>query len=597
MAGYIGDIPVPQATQTRQSFTATASQTSFPTIGYTEGFFDCHLNGVKLLAGVDFNVGGGNGSDVILATGAALNDILEVTIFDTFTTSSATFTGTTTFADGGNIITATAGTDNVRLGENAGNSIASGGNLNVTIGKDAGTAITTGTDNTFVGSNAGDALIDSDHNVAIGHQALTADTKGSKSTAVGAFSLNVQNHSSATDSHNTAVGYAAGGAMTTGTGNTFLGALAGDDCVDGVSNVAIGHGALSADAANQNTAVGVAALEVNTASEATAIGYHAGKANTTGVNFTAVGKQALEDNTTGASNTAVGLVALADNTTGQSNTGMGVASLRYNTTGNYNSAFGHNALFNNTTAAENTAVGYAALYTATTGASNAAFGKDALFDLTTGDHNSGLGQNALTNVTTGSYNVGSARGGEAITTGDGNVCIGYQANTPAADTNYAICLGQQVTGVGSSNFTFGLGATDSNIAFGATSITAPSDIRLKEDIQDATAGLGFIKDLRPVTFRWKQEQDVPSDMNAHVSGSTKRVMNEYYNHGFIAQEVKAVIDSHSNIKDGFDMWTEDEADGRQRIGDASLMPIMVKAVQELSTALDAALARIKVLEG
>jgi len=95
MAGYVGNIPVPQSTQTRQSFTATASQTSFPTIGYTEGFFDCHLNGVKLLAGVDFNVGGGNGSDVILATGAALNDILEVTIFDTFNTSSGTFSSTT----------------------------------------------------------------------------------------------------------------------------------------------------------------------------------------------------------------------------------------------------------------------------------------------------------------------------------------------------------------------------------------------------------------------------------------------------------------------------------------------------------------------
>ena len=27
------------------------------------------------------------------------------------------------------------------------------------------------------------------------------------------------------------------------------------------------------------------------------------------------------------------------------------------------------------------------------------------------------------------------------------------------------------------------------------------------------------------------------------------------NHGFIAQEVKAVIDNHSDIKDGFDMWT------------------------------------------
>ena len=93
MAGYIGDIPVPQATQTRQSFTATASQTSFPTIGYTAGFIDVYLNGVKILDGVDYTAT--NGSDVVLTTGAALNDILEVTIFDTFTTSSASFANAT----------------------------------------------------------------------------------------------------------------------------------------------------------------------------------------------------------------------------------------------------------------------------------------------------------------------------------------------------------------------------------------------------------------------------------------------------------------------------------------------------------------------
>jgi len=79
MAGYIGDIPVPQATQTRQTFTATASQTSFPTIGYTAGFIDVYLNGVKILDGVDYTAT--NGSDVVLTTGATLNDILEVTIF------------------------------------------------------------------------------------------------------------------------------------------------------------------------------------------------------------------------------------------------------------------------------------------------------------------------------------------------------------------------------------------------------------------------------------------------------------------------------------------------------------------------------------
>jgi hypothetical protein len=34
------------------------------------------------------------------------------------------------------------------------------------------------------------------------------------------------------------------------------------------------------------------------------------------------------------------------------------------------------------------------------------------------------------------------------------------------------------------------------------------------------------------------------------------------------------------------MWTEDEVDGRQRIGEASLMPLMVKAVQELSAKVE-----------
>ena len=46
MSGYIGAQPVPQATQHREAFTATASQTSFATVGYTPQFVDLYLNGV-----------------------------------------------------------------------------------------------------------------------------------------------------------------------------------------------------------------------------------------------------------------------------------------------------------------------------------------------------------------------------------------------------------------------------------------------------------------------------------------------------------------------------------------------------------------------
>ena len=81
MSGYIGISPVPQSTQTRDSFTATSGQTSFATGGYTPDFIDVYLNGVKLAA-ADYTAT--NSVDVVLSTGAALNDILETVAFTTF---------------------------------------------------------------------------------------------------------------------------------------------------------------------------------------------------------------------------------------------------------------------------------------------------------------------------------------------------------------------------------------------------------------------------------------------------------------------------------------------------------------------------------
>jgi hypothetical protein len=86
MSGYIGTQPVPQATQTRDSFTATSGQTSFATGGYTPNFLDVYLNGVKL-ASADYTAT--NGSDVVLASGAATGDILEVVAYTTFTVGSS----------------------------------------------------------------------------------------------------------------------------------------------------------------------------------------------------------------------------------------------------------------------------------------------------------------------------------------------------------------------------------------------------------------------------------------------------------------------------------------------------------------------------
>lgn len=247
-----------------------------------------------------------------------------------------------------------------------------------------------------------------------------------------------------------------------------------------------------------------------------------------------------------------------------------------NTTGIYNVAVGDNALRSNQDDHGSTAVGYRALYSSdyTTSATyiyNVALGYQAGYSVSLGTSNVIIGGNA------GQDTV-------PLTTGDSNVIIGRSARTSAGDSNNQIVLGRDVTGNADDSLCFGNGSTDSAIAFGATSITAPSDVRYKENIEDQQAGLSFINDLRPVTFNWKKKKDLPKDHFAYED-SEEREMNDKTNHGFIAQEVKAVIDAHPEIADGFDMWSEDEADGRQRVAPGAIIPILVTAIQELSAEL------------
>ena len=96
MAGYLGSTPVPQATQHRESFTATSGQTTFASAGYTAGFVDVYLNGSHL-SPADFTAT--NGSDVVLASGASADDVCDIISYTAFEIADQTFTGTTTMTD------------------------------------------------------------------------------------------------------------------------------------------------------------------------------------------------------------------------------------------------------------------------------------------------------------------------------------------------------------------------------------------------------------------------------------------------------------------------------------------------------------------
>ena len=112
MSGYIGTQPVPQATQTRDVFTATSGQTTFATSGYTPSFLDVFLNGVHLQNGTDYTAS--NGSDVVLTVGAAAADVLEVVSYTTFETANS---GGYYKGDRGTVGAATAAGDIFRVNE------------------------------------------------------------------------------------------------------------------------------------------------------------------------------------------------------------------------------------------------------------------------------------------------------------------------------------------------------------------------------------------------------------------------------------------------------------------------------------------------
>ncbi len=549
----------------------------------------------------------------------------------------------------GHISTPTAGTSNVKLGVNAGNSIASGGNYNTVVGDEAGTAITTGDyntalgfdagkavdtgfQNTFIGSLAGSAMNTGNLNTAVGIAALTADTKGQNSTAIGRRALATQNFTSATDSYNTAVGALAGEAVTTGINNTLIGGLAGDALQDADHNVAVGAYALTTDTLGSNSvAIGRQALQTQNFTSATsafntAVGDQAGLSVTTGVQNTLVGANAGDALTDADSNVAVGYGSLSSDTKGSrtvaigrnalitqnftsatssNSTAVGYEAGRNTTTGINNCFFGSNAGYAITDADDNVAIGRSALATDVLGSKSVAVGNFALQNQKNVDgsgnpvaadmHNVAVGYHAGNDITTGTGNcfVGSLAG-DTVTTGIDNVIVGQNSDGVSYLTK-GNGLGKDLT-VSGGYTTLGFGSDDIRAAHGNVTWATVSDQRYKKDIVDSTAGLSFINALQPRTFKYKNLGELPETFSAYEADSTEVFKNSNTNHGFIAQEVKAAIDADSSIKDGFRLW-DDREDGSQEVAEAALIPVLTKAIQELSAQVEALTARIETLEG
>ena len=358
------------------------------------------------------------------------------------------------------------------------------------------------------------------------------------------------------------------------TSNVAIGGAALNANTTGASNTAVGTSALAANTVGAyNTACGMNALLTNlTGTSNTALGYDTLRANTTGASNTALGYSSLSTNITGSDNVAVGQFALRLNT-GDANTAVGVRALDANSTGTNNSAFGRYALIANTTGVNNTAVGASALAANTVATGNTAVGFSALTTTTTGDLNTAVGSTSLFSNQTGVRNtavghtalyacVGSfntALGQDtlnSVTSGSNLTAIGYDADASSATATNEVTLGN---------------ASVATLRCQVTSITAISDERDKTNIGNIPVGLEFINRLKPREFTW------------NMRDGSKVGIQEM---GFIAQELDQAQKEEGVTIPGLVFKANPD---RLEAAPGYLLPILVKAIQELS-------ARVKELE-
>jgi trimeric autotransporter adhesin len=283
-------------------------------------------------------------------------------------------------------------------------------------------------------------------------------------------------------------------------------------------------------------------------------------------------------NTTGHSNVAVGHTSLQANTSGISNTAVGASALDANTEGASNTAVGTSALGANTTGSDNTAVGIRSGQNVTDGANNTAIGIDSLEDCTGGGNNVALGSNAIGNVTTGSNNIGigfsagkAGTPGGTVTTQDNKICLGN-----ASITNF-----------------------DCQVA-----LTVASDERDKTDFNDLDIGLDFVKQLKPYTYKWDKrskyvdwDENPDTNLNNITHDGTHK--EDWLDIGFKAQEVETLEQAAGyNVADKTNLavsLTDDET--LYGIKYEKFVPILTKAIQELSSQVDELKAEIQILKG
>ncbi len=154
--------------------------------------------------------------------------------------------------------------------------------------------------------------------------------------------------------------------------------------------------------------------------------------------------------------------------------------------------------------------------------------------------------------------------------GDGVMEGGLYIDFHTSDGDTGDITGGRITG--GSSFSFSNGCI-------APSFTPTSDRNLKNSIVDSDLGLDFINKLKPVSFKWNQdEEELKLDAKTH--------------HGLIAQDVEDVITGLGKTLDDICIAVKPEGktfagkDLPMAVDYNQLVAVLIKSVQELSAKVE-----------
>jgi hypothetical protein len=362
------------------------------------------------------------------------------------------------------------------------------------------------------------------------------------------FGFNAGNDNTSAD-NNAFFGSEAGAVTTTGGINTFLGSAAGKNNVTGSENTFVGTSAgFNNDGGNQNTFVGRSAGRLNSGGTGnTFVGFDAGRANTSSHN-SFFGYQSGENNGLGTQNSFFGLSSGRANTSGHFNSFFGGGAGNANTTGDFNAFFGTGAGDTNMTGNNNTAIGYDANMS-TSGLTYAtAIGSGARV---TSSNSITLGRTSDTVRIPGTLNLSGTTVPSLIVSGD----------ITATGTGYFGHVRSQTGFIETLRAGLNQGGGGSEVceATSATGVLAycSSSRRYKRDVSTFLRGMEVVARLRPVTFVWKN--------------------NDQLDLGFVAEEV-AEIDPL--------LATFDTNGTIEGVKYRQLTTVLVNAVKEQQTQID-----------